>query len=204
MKRHHQAGATLIEALVALLIFAIGMVGIAGLMVAAIKYQTGNEARLHVSSALNDLSERIKVNVSGAKGYSAIVGGVIVAGTGYQLAETYAAQTSATAATYSPDCSTAACTNAQLADYDLAKWRNLLRATLPGGAGYITGDVTNGFDVTVMWFDKSAVDANDVELNNVACTTTVADQTKPQSRFCCPTDAAAPKGVRCYTAKVIP
>lgn len=203
-KHHHQGGATLIEALVAILIFAIGMVGIAALMSTAIKYQTGNEARFNVSAALNDLSERIRVNAPGANGYTGIVNGVAATGTGYQLTETYATQTAAVVATYSPDCSTAACTPTQLAAYDLAKWRNLLRATLPSGAGYITGNVTDGFNVSVMWFDKSAIDANGALQDGVACSNAASDKTSGKARFCCPSDASAPAGVRCYTAKVIP
>lgn len=206
MRKIHrqQVGATLIETLVALLIFAIGMVGIAGLMASAVKYQTGNEARLNVAAAVNDLAERIRVNAAGANGYNAVVGGTVVTGAGYQLTQTYAAQTSANAATYDPDCATAACTPAQLAAYDLAKWQNLLRATLPGGAGYITGNVISGFDVSVMWFDKSAVDGSGEPLPNISCSNQAADQNKADARFCCPGGAGAPAGVRCYTAKVIP
>ncbi|GAA4359513.1 hypothetical protein GCM10023165_55710 [Variovorax defluvii] len=173
-------------------------------MASAVKYQTGNEARLHVAAAINDLAERIRVNAAGANGYNIVAGGVVVAGTGYQLTQTYAAQTSAAAATYDPDCSVAACTPAQLAAYDQAKWRNLLRATLPGGAGYITGNVTNGFDVSVMWFDKSAVDGSGTLLSNIECSNLAADQNTAKARFCCPTGASVPDGVRCYTAKVIP
>jgi type IV pilus assembly protein PilV len=202
--RGHQAGATLIETLVALLIFAIGMVGIAGLMASAVKYQTGNEARLHVAAAVNDLAERIRVNAAGANGYNAVVGGTVVTGTGYQLTQTYAAQIGATAATYDPDCSTAVCTPAQLAAYDQAQWQNLLRATLPGGAGFITGNVINGFDVSVMWFDKSVVDGNGDLVSTISCSNTIADQDKAEARFCCPSQASVPAGVRCYTAKVIP
>lgn len=199
-----QTGATLIEALVAILIFAFGMVGIAGLMATSVKYQVGNEARLNVAAAMNDLAERIRSNVTGSKGYPAIVNGVTTVGTGYQLADTYASQIAATAATPSPDCSTAACTPAQLASYDQTKWRRLLRTTLPGGAGYITGDVSAGFLVSVMWFDKNAVNTDDSALANLSCTNAVADQNKASARFCCPADAAAPVGVRCYTARVIP
>ena len=199
-----QRGATLVEALVALVVFAFGMVGMAGLMAAAVKYQVGNEARLNVTGALNDLAERIRSNTTGAKGYTAVAGGVLTTGTGYDLSETYDAQVKATPATYSPDCSTAACTPSQLAAYDQAKWRNLLRATLPGGAGFITGDITSGFTVSVMWFDKNAVDSEDAKLANTTCTDAVADQNKASARFCCPAKAEAPDGVRCYTAKVIP
>jgi type IV pilus assembly protein PilV len=208
MKPHHhrQSGSTLIEALIALVVFAIGMVGIAGLMSAGIKYQTGNEARLNVSAALNDMSERIRVNVAGANGYTGVVNGVAATGTGYQLAATYADQVAAASQLPNPNCLSADCTPAELATYDVTTWRTLLKATLPGGAGYITGDVTKGFIVSVMWMDKNAVNADDSlqTATNLTCSTAAADQTLAKTRFCCP-DGAAPKpGVRCYTAKVIP
>ncbi|MDM0115278.1 type IV pilus modification protein PilV [Variovorax sp. J22R133] len=202
-KLHTQAGATLIEALVALLIFSIGMVGIAGLMSSAIKYQTGNEARFNVSAALNDLSERLRVNVAGANGFAAVVGGVTTKATGYQLSSTYTAQVSAVPSTPTVDCASASCTPAQMADYDIAHWKNLLRATLPGGAGYIVGDVVKGFDVSVMWADKSAVDASDTLIAARSCNAADSD-TSGKARFCCPSDAEVPDGVRCYTARIVP
>jgi type IV pilus assembly protein PilV len=56
-----------------------------------------------------------------------------------------------------------------------------------------------------MWFDKSAVNADDsLQHANQSCSTAAGDQTLAKTRFCCPADAHAPDGVRCYTAKVIP
>ncbi|RZL68682.1 MAG: type IV pilus modification protein PilV [Variovorax sp.] len=202
--RHVQRGSTLLEVLIAILIFAFGMVGIAGLMAAGLKYQVGNEARLNVSSAINDLSERIRANVAGANGYTAIIGTTATLGTGYQYADTYANQIATAAAAPSPNCDTAVCTPAQLATYDERKWRNLLTATLPGGAGYITGDVTTGFTVTVMWADKGNVDDSGALVSASSCTDVAADQNKSSARFCCPSAAAVPAGVRCYTTRVVP
>ena len=88
--------------------------------------------------ALDDLSERIRANATGAKGYNGVVNGVTVTGTGTSWRD-LSTQVAA-ASTHNPDCSTAACTQAQRADYDLIQWRNLLRTTLPGGAGCISGD----------------------------------------------------------------
>lgn len=202
--RTRQSGVALIEALVALLIFSLGLVAIAGLMAAAVKYQTGNEARLNVSAAINDLSERLRINAPGANGYSGVIGGARATGTGYQLTETYSEQVAEAVADSPTDCGQVVCTPAELAVFDLASWKNILRTAFPGGAGYITGDVSSGFDVSVMWFDKSAVDEKGAAVQQASCTGKVKDQQTVSARFCCPEGAEAPAGVRCYTARVLP
>ena len=110
-------GATLIETLIALLIFALGMLGIAGLLAATVRYQSGNTARNNISLTISDLSERIRSNVAGANGFSSVVAGTstIVLGTGYVYTSNFGAQSSKPAV-YSIDCSTTACTQAQRAE----------------------------------------------------------------------------------------
>ena len=207
--RRKVRGATLIETLIAMLIFALGMLGIAGLLAATVRFQSGNAARSNISQNISDISERIRSNVAGANGYSSIVAGTstVIVGTGYVYNDSYATQ-GAAVGSISPNCSTTVCTQAARATYDVKMWRQLLKDTLPGGAGIITGNVTNGFDVTVMWYDKDAVQGNDAAFtdevqSNQTCTGS-EDPTKPIARFCCPSDASAPAGVRCYNAKVIP
>jgi len=204
MFRARQSGVALIEALVALLVFSLGLVAIASLLAVALKYQTGNEARLNVSAVIDDLSERIRVNAPGANGYSGVVAGVGVEGKGYLLTDAYSEQVAEVTTEPAKDCANAVCTPAELAVFDLARWKNILRAALPGGAGYVTGDVRAGFDVSVMWFDKSAVDENGNALKQAACTRKKEDLQTGSARFCCPKDAKAPAGVRCYTARVLP
>lgn len=206
-----QAGATLIETLIALLIFAIGMLGIAGLIGAAVKYQSGNVARMSVAAGIDDIAERIRSNVTVANGYQSINPGTgtVVVGTQYVYNnEDYSTQAAAPSSTFvvATDCATTICTQTQRAAYDLIVWRRLLRDTLPGGAGMISGTVTSGMDVTVMWFDKNAVKSDDFtdELRPNETCTSGDSATAPIARFCCPNAAAAPAGVRCYNAKVIP
>ncbi|MDR6520262.1 type IV pilus modification protein PilV [Variovorax atrisoli] len=200
MFRARQSGVALIEALVALLVFSLGLVAIASLLAVALKYQTGNEARLNVSAVIDDLSERIRVNAPGANGYS----GVGVEGKGYLLTDAYSEQVAEVVTEPAKDCASAVCTPAELAVFDLARWKNTLRAALPGGAGYVTGDVRAGFDVSVMWFDKGAVDEKGDALEQAACTKKKEDLQTGSARFCCPEGAKAPAGVRCYTARVLP
>lgn len=210
-RKPRQAGATLIETLIALLVFAIGMLGIAGLIGAAVKYQSGNVARMSVAAGIDDIAERIRTNVTVANGYQSINPGTgtVVVGTQYVYnTEDYSTQASAAASAFVPpiDCATTVCTQTQRAAYDIIQWRALLRNSLPGGAGMISGTVTAGMDVTVMWFDKNAVQSDDFAdtlRSNETCTSSDS-ATLPIARFCCPAAAAAPAGVRCYNAKVIP
>jgi type IV pilus assembly protein PilV len=200
-----QKGATLVEVLIAILILSIGMLGMAGLMATATKYQTGAWARAGVSGAIADLSDRIRANLTGANGYQSAPGGVATTGTGYQLSLPYSTQAAASSVTVA-NCLTASCTPADRATHDVATWRNLLRTTLPGGAGLISGDVTTGFRVTVMWFDKDMVKSDDslyvdTATSSPPCT---GSETGTSARLCCPTAAAAPPGTRCYNALVLP
>jgi type IV pilus assembly protein PilV len=204
MNRARQSGVALIEALAALLVFSFGLLGIAGLMAAATRYQTGNEARLNVSAVIDDLSERIRINVPGANGYSGVVGGVAASGSGYQLTDDYSTQAADAVTVPSKNCLAAVCTPAELAAYDLAAWKNILRTAFPGGAGYITGNISSGFVVSVMWFDKSATDKAGDAIEPAVCTDEADDRQTASARFCCPEGASAPAGVRCYTTSVLP
>jgi type IV pilus assembly protein PilV len=207
-----QTGASLIEVLVAIFIFSIGMLGIAALTSAAVRYQTGNVARGAVAASINDYSDRLRGNLDAANGYTpeAVSASVApVTGTSYVYAATYAAQRTATIAfPTSPDCATAKCTPAEMAAYDLAAWRLALRANLPGGAGFVSGTIRSGFDVTVMWFDKDLAASDDssfIDTPESSRTCNASDAAaSAAARFCCPQAASAPAGVRCYTAKIVP
>jgi type IV pilus assembly protein PilV len=207
-----QRGAGLIEVLVAILIFSIGMLGVAALTSAAIRYQTGNVARGAVAASINDYADRLRGNLDAANGYTPVATSPAVSpttGTGYVYTVTYTTQQSATIAfPTSPNCATTTCTPAELANYDLSAWRLALRSNLPSGAGYISGDIRSGFDVTVMWLDKDYTASNDSEFTDVPEASRVcsaADSANSAAaRFCCPQDAQAAAGVRCYTTKILP
>ena len=62
-----QEGATLIEALISILIMSIGLLGIAGLQLNALSYQKNAWSTHRVAEVTNDLAERILANPTGAK-----------------------------------------------------------------------------------------------------------------------------------------
>jgi type IV pilus assembly protein PilV len=211
----NQAGSTLIEVLIAILIFGLGMLGLLGLMTATAKYQTGNIARGQISSSIESLGERIRSNVASANGASTANPNpaikIPVDGKGYIYSDTYSAQAARPLSDFWPpvlDCMTNNCTSVQREAYDMLAWRAHLKQSLPGGAGIVTGDINAGFNTTVMWFDKTAVQGSDAQFTDTLQSNQVCEGTEdpksPAARFCCPKDAAAPEGVRCYNAKIRP
>ena len=188
------------------------MLGVAALTSAAIRYQAGNVARGAVAASINDYADRLRGNLDGAAGYTANPTSSVataITGTGYIYTATYTAQQAGTVTfPTSPDCANTACTPAQLSNYDLAAWRLALKNNLPGGAGFVSGNVLSGFDVTVMWFDKDFTGSDDSAFTDVpeaARVCSAADASNSAAaRFCCPQDAAAISGVRCYTTKILP
>lgn len=126
----NQQGFSLIEAMVALLVISIGLLGIASLQVTAMKQ---NASSLNHSQAVwftYNMSDRIRANISEFDGYNGID----------------------TSTGYSQDCVASACSNAQMRDADASDWAAMV-ANLPGGLGIITRDA-DGLLVTVMWDDE--------------------------------------------------
>jgi type IV pilus assembly protein PilV len=213
-----QSGLTLIETLISILVFSIAMLGIAALQAAATRAQSGVWARGAVSVLVSDLSERMRANLDGINGVSVTTvggtGSTSLLATGYEYVDTFAAQQVAIPAP-AVDCNAAgaACTPAQRADFDMLIWRNLVRRSLPNGAVMVGGTALTGMDVTIMWLDKdftarNTTNADDVALDDLSTTNTCpaagAAASEAQRRFCCPTSAAVPAGVRCYNTVILP
>ena len=100
------------------------------------------------------------------------------------------------------------CTPAQRATLDMLTWRQRVRASLPQGAIFVTGDRSTGVVVTLMWMDKDNTDktpsTNDgtsaTQANLVTatqCSALDATNIGLARQTCCPDAAAAPAGVRC-------
>ena len=138
MKRHtHQSGFTMVEVLVALVVLAIGLLGIAALYLNSL--QAGRTA-IYRTEAVNlaaDLADRIRMNRTAQAAYATA------------FTDTAAAV---------PACSTTGgCTAAQLATTDLANWKAAIGNLLPGGQGQVvvTAPVGAGepatYAITLRW-----------------------------------------------------
>ncbi len=132
MKRNTQNGFTLIEILVAIIVVAIGLIGMAGIQGAAVKYTKSAEGRNHAVQLAYDIQDRIRTSRA------------TLANGGFATANSF--QT----VTCNRNFATTADVQAQ-ADVDM--WRNQIACLLPSGQGRIeigAADATSGlFPITV-------------------------------------------------------
>lgn len=123
----HQSGVTLIESLIAIIIAALGILGILGAQMRTLTDTQTTVRRAQAIRLIEDLSERMKVNPNAASDISAYV--------------------SAFSAEPSPgDCQSASCTHAELAAFDLGSWKQSVKNRLPLGQASIflaSGETTD-------------------------------------------------------------
>lgn len=193
--RPYSNGVTLVEVLVAVVLLSVGLLGIAGLQAGVAKYKINTYARSSISSLYADLADRIRIN-SDVAGTNLFTG--VASTSQYLLSGTWSTQQSATLSDPSPNCLTTACTTSQRASYDMVVWRQRVRNTLPQGAALVSGNLSTGIDLTLMWNDKEFTDkgsASDSAL--VSAPTCTGSETGMARQSCCPAAASAPAGVRC-------
>ena len=124
-------GFTLLEVLIALVIFSFGLLALAALMAKGLQYNTSALHRSYASMQAYDMADRMRANQIGItdNNYNLISG----AGT-------------------DPACITTGCTAAQMAQYDGWAWNSTNAALLPSGSGSVTTDGTT-YTITVTWDD---------------------------------------------------
>jgi type IV pilus assembly protein PilV len=113
--RRQVAGVSLVEALVALLVLSIGMLGIAGLFVESVRSSRSALLRTQAVNLVSDMAERIRANATARDAYVLATGDAPEAGT---------------CAAVAGDDGTN-CTPDELAADDLARWVAAVRAALP-------------------------------------------------------------------------
>ncbi len=129
---HAEQGFSLIEILVALLIFSVGMLGLAHLQQSVLHANVATHLRSLAIDQANSMVERILANPEGARtpaNYMIAPGTEVVADL---------------------DCARETCDSSQLASYDLAQWLDLLAINLPAGEGEISW-ADPSFTLTVRW-----------------------------------------------------
>jgi type IV pilus assembly protein PilV len=153
VRKKSQAGASLIEVLVSIVIASIGLLGLAGINAASVKYSKMSQYRSTATQLVNDISERIRANNTS--------GGVLAS---YVLRTTFAAQATLPSAP-TPACTAVSdsCTAAQMAAADLQQWRATVRSRLPEGAVSLRADAgtVGAFDLWIAWRDPALADADE-------------------------------------------
>jgi type IV pilus assembly protein PilV len=150
------AGFTLIEVLIAVLVLGLGLLGLASLQATGLSNNQGAYNRSQAAQLAYDITDRMRTNRSATGNY---LNGFMA-----PLAATCRSGGQPCA-----DCGSATnmCNPAQLAQKDLYDWNSALTTTLPSGAGNISraGAI---YTVTVSWTENrdenadNAVDSSDV------------------------------------------
>lgn len=130
--RSRQRGISLIEVLMAVLIFSVGLIGLAGLMVMAARSNHATYLRTQVVFLASNMADRMRANPMGLWNGA------------YDNAN-YPTSTSQTCSQTSP------CTPAQVAKRDQYEWSQLLKTLLPEASSATikcTGKAGLGYDPT--------------------------------------------------------
>jgi len=106
------AGVSIIEALVALVIISVGMLGIAGLYLTSMQAGRSANLRMQAINLVTDMSDHIRSNKRGLPNYKA----------------------SATDKGTAHDCDTVQCTPVEIAENDIFVWKKAISAALPANA----------------------------------------------------------------------
>jgi type IV pilus assembly protein PilV len=131
---HYHHGFSMVEMLVTVLVLSLGLLGLAGMQINALKSSHGAQLHNQATALSYEIGERIRSNRS-----------VIQQG-GYDIL--YGAQP-ATA----PNCEAASCDAAAMADYDLGQWKAALATQLPAGEGAIS-HLDTLVTVRVFWDER--------------------------------------------------
>lgn len=114
-RARRQRGITLIESLIAMVVMALGILGIVGVQMRALTDTQAGVRRAQAIRLIEDLGERLQSNPDALNHLSA-----------------YTAS-----ADSAPDCTAAACSPGQLAAFDAWQWRKHVAAALPGGSATV-------------------------------------------------------------------
>jgi len=125
---NRQAGITLVEVMVTVLILAVGSLGIASLQLAGLKYSSGSYARTQITILSDDMANRLKSNRIFALNQNPDGN---FGDSPYVLPDLTGAQP------VGRNCITEQCSEAEFAAYDLATWTNEIARTIPSGRGQL-------------------------------------------------------------------
>jgi type IV pilus assembly protein PilV len=145
--RRRQRGFNLVEVLVALVILAVGLLGIAALYLDSLRAGRTAIYRTQAVNLAADMGDRIRSNRNAVAGY----------------ATTFTTAAPATVAVCETD---AGCSAAQMAQNDLSRWKALVALLLPGGQGQITvtAGIPNAYVIALRWTEAGSDQLSTFEL----------------------------------------
>lgn len=145
-----QCGISLIESLVAIVVMALGILGILGVQMRTLADTQTGVRRAQAVKLIEDLSERLKIQPNGFG----------------SLGSYTRSWDTATATATTPDCKTTACNAADLGTYQMNRWIDSVR-TLPLGDAAVFEAADNSttsprqLGVMIAWRENERVRAGD-------------------------------------------
>lgn len=130
---NRQQGFTLLEVMIALVIFAVGMIGLAGIQALSLENTHSSYARNQAILLAYEMADRMKANPT--------------AGTAYEITVSTVPNKPGTV------CDTTACNNTEMAAYDKWQWKDALPKSLVSGKGSVINDPagSDSYTITVYW-----------------------------------------------------
>ncbi len=137
-RKHHSLttpsrcrGSSLIEALITMLVMALGLMGVAQMQISGVRNQSDAYQRSLAIQQVNDIAERMRANAPG------------VAAGNYVIAN---------AAGTDPGCILTGCTSAQVAQYDAFIWVTSNNIFLPNAVSSVAGPDPDGrYAIALSW-----------------------------------------------------
>ncbi|MBD9676889.1 type IV pilus modification protein PilV [Pseudomonas sp. PDM18] len=138
MKRQ-SAGFTLLEVLIAMLILAIGLLGMASLMITSLQNNQGAYTRAQATVLAYDIVERMRANRPQAE----------LDSSPYVLA-------SGSPAASAKDCQQNGCSPSEMAAWDMAQWWADMQTSIPGATATVTQITGRSYEINLSWKETSS------------------------------------------------
>jgi type IV pilus assembly protein PilV len=152
--RQIQVGFSLIEVLIALVVIAIGLLGIAGMQALSISNTSTARQRSLAAIQASSMGSMMRAN----RGYWESASSVTVTATGSASGTSWSSTTlSGSLASQGIDCAATTCTPVQMAAYDVQNWGRYIVQQLPNGTGTVTCAAGSpvSCQVSVSWAEKT-------------------------------------------------
>ncbi|WP_257280475.1 type IV pilus modification protein PilV [Endozoicomonas sp. ISHI1] len=139
LNRLRQKGVGLIEVMVALLVISVGVLGMAGLQTKSLQHNQLAYLRSQAVIIVNDMMDRIRANKT-----------VAATGSDYITTESEHVAAGCTTQDFINSCESSACSESQLATYDVQQWKFQMACQLPDATGSIAIEDTSSGRVYVI------------------------------------------------------
>lgn len=145
--RDRSAGFAMLEVLIAVLVISVGLLGIARLQTAGVRFNHVSYLKSQAALQANDMADRLREN---------------------QLGVSAGAYNNLSGSSSDPGCIASGCAAGQLAQYDYHAWSQANASLLPTGQGSVvrSGDF---FVITVLWDgDRSGATGTGCDADNAS------------------------------------